>query len=190
MYFGISYYYVPLYYSANRAPSTGRQDYSVSCTEPEYRYQTVLLIQGIELKHSPKKIEEEVKEIPRDQRQGRFQTAQQGSYGVEPVHPASAFELQLDGEALVYIAATQQSVADNTQYGLRSHVTDFFNGRIDSLTLKTCGQQPLAFAKYDFSLEMSSDRILDISGRGQHGVLIKAPTRAVKGYDLDGSECD
>ncbi|UKZ50503.1 hypothetical protein TrVGV298_004766 [Trichoderma virens] len=112
------------------------------------------------------------------------------SFRVEPVHPASAFELQLDGEALVYIAATQQSVADNTQYGLRSHVTDFFNGRIDSLTLKTCGQQPLAFAKYDFSLEMSSDRILDISGRGQHGVLIKAPTRAVKGYDLDGSECD
>ncbi|KAL6790957.1 hypothetical protein J3E68DRAFT_411700 [Trichoderma sp. SZMC 28012] len=269
----------------------------VSCTEPEYKYRTVRLIQGIDLKHSPKKIEEEVKDIPRGKRQGRFQTAQQGSYGyipnwapqlatvglqvsfyvqpwllkcphaqtlvstldpdahtgfsialntqgsidinvgtgsriqvlstglslqqktwskikvifngplvklnltpksfrVEPVHPASAFESQLDGEALVHglgplhIAATQQRAADNTQSGLRSHVTDFFNGRIDSLTIKSCDKQPLIRAKYDFSLEMSSDRILDISGRGYHGVLVNAPTRAVKGHDWDGSECD
>ncbi|KAL6835690.1 hypothetical protein J3E69DRAFT_352208 [Trichoderma sp. SZMC 28015] len=118
------------------------------------------------------------------------------SFRIEPVDPPSAFESQLDGEALVYgrgplhIAATQQRVADNTQCGLKPHVTDFFNGRIDSLTLKTCDKQPLILAKYDFSLEMSSDRILDISGRGYHGVLVNAPTRAVKGHDWDGSECD
>ncbi|PKK46409.1 hypothetical protein CI102_7810 [Trichoderma harzianum] len=118
------------------------------------------------------------------------------SFRVEPVYPASAFESQLDGESLVYgrgplhIAATQQRVADNTQSGLRLHATDFFNSRIDSLTLKTCDKQPLILAKYDFSLGMSGDRILDISGRGYHGVLVNAPTRAVKGHDWDGSECD
>ncbi|KAF2096216.1 hypothetical protein NA57DRAFT_67751 [Rhizodiscina lignyota] len=269
----------------------------ISCTEPEYKYRTVRLIQGIDLEHSPEKAEEEVKDIPRGQRQGRFQTAQPGSYGyvpnwgppiaaeglqvsfymqpwlvdcshvqtlvstldstahtgfsialnhqgsldisvgtghkievistglkhqektwskvklvfngrsvrlslthipfrVEPVPPPAASEWQLNGEALLFrlgpllVAASQSHAADNSRGGLRSHVTDFFNGRIDRLTLKSCGQKPLTLAKYDFSLDMSSDRIVDTSGRGYDGVLINAPTRAVKGHDWDGSECD
>lgn len=255
------------------------------------------MIQGIDLEHSPKKAEEELQEIPRGQRQGRFQTAQPGSYGyvpnwgpptvaqglqvsfyiqpwlldcshaqtlvstldpaadtgfsialnsqgsldirvgtehkievvstgltpqkktwskiklqfdgrsvrvslthksfrVEPIPPPAAFELKLDSEALVFspgpllIAASQNNAVDDTRSGPGPRATDFFNGCIDRLTLKTCGQQPSILAKYDFSLDMSSDHIVDISGRGHNGVLINAPTRSVKGHDWDGSECD
>jgi hypothetical protein len=255
------------------------------------------LIQGIDLEHSPKKAEEEVKEIPQGQRKGRFQTAQPGSYGyvpkwgppiaaeglqvsfymqpwlldcsygqtlvstldpaahtgfsivlnnqgsldisvgteqkveviatglkpqektwskvklvlsgrsvqlnlkpipfkVEPVLPPTAFEGQSDAEALLFrpgpllIAAKQSDATGNSRSDQRLPVTDFFNGRIDQLTLKTSGQQPLVLAKYDFSLKMSSNKIVDTSGRGHNGILINAPTRAVTGHDWDGSECD
>jgi hypothetical protein len=47
----------------------------ISCTEPEYKYRTVRLIQGIDLEHTPEKLEEEVKGIPRGQLHGRFPTA-------------------------------------------------------------------------------------------------------------------
>lgn len=117
-------------------------------------------------------------------------------FRVEAIPPPAAFESQLDSEALVFkpgpllIAATQSKTASRSRNGLRQHVTDFFNGRIDRLTLKTWGQQPLTLAKYDFALDMSSDRIVDVSGRGHNGVLVNAPTRAVRGHDWDGSECD
>lgn len=117
-------------------------------------------------------------------------------FRVEAIPPPAAFESQLDSEALVFkpgpllIAATQSNPSSTGPNGLRQHVTDFFNGRIDRLTLKTCSRQPLTLAKYDFALDMSSDRIVDVSGRGHNGVLVNAPTRAVRGHDWDGSECD
>ncbi|MBE3048787.1 hypothetical protein IMZ48_41070, partial [Candidatus Bathyarchaeota archaeon] len=65
----------------------------------------------------------------------------------------------------------------------------FFNGRVDSpaFTLKSTGR---VLAKYDFSREISSDSIIDVSGDGRNGVLVNAPTRGVKGYNWDGSEPD
>ncbi|CAO2655159.1 Nn.00g102230.m01.CDS01 [Neocucurbitaria sp. VM-36] len=269
----------------------------ISCTEPEYKYRTVRLIQGIDIEHSPKKVEEEVKEIPRGQRPGKYQTARPGSYGlvpnwappisaeglqvsfymqpwlldcthaqtlvstqdlaahtgfsitlnrqgsidisvgtehnvevvstglkprektwskvklvisgtsvqmslthvafrVEPIPPPETFEGQLDRKASItkaaplFIASCQDNVAGNTTNVTKPLATDVFNGRIDRLTLKTCGQHPLVLAKYDFSLDISSDYIIDTSGRDLNGVLINAPTRAVKGHDWDGSESD
>lgn len=251
------------------------------------------MIQGIELDRSPKKGEQQIEEIARGQRPGKFQSAQPGSYGriphwgptvlaeglqvsfyvqpwlldcphpqtlistlnaasktgfcialnnkqgsldisvgnghtikkivtsvrlqrkqwtkimltirgrlvqldltpicfrAEPVAPPTFSEWKLDREVILsepgplLIAATQET-------GLESQVgvTDFLNGRIDRLTLKTCGSNPRLLAKYDFSLDMSSQRIVDISGQGRHGILVNAPTRAVTGHDWDGSECD
>jgi hypothetical protein len=60
-----------------------------------------------------------------------------------------------------------------------SHASSFFNGRLNSSSFTIAGS---TVAQYDFSREISSDSILD--------VLINAPTRAVKGYNLDGSEPD
>lgn len=112
------------------------------------------------------------------------------SFRVGPIPPPAAFHSRLDDEALVFRPCPLLIAASRSDAGGKSYVTDFFNGRIDRLTLKTCGQQPLVLAKYDFSLDMSSDRIVDVSGRGQNGFLTNAPTRGVTGHDWDGAECD
>ncbi|KAH8784885.1 hypothetical protein F5883DRAFT_672081 [Diaporthe sp. PMI_573] len=269
----------------------------VSCTEPEYTYRAVRLIQGIGLEHSPPKAVEEVTEIPRGKSPGRLQKAMPGSYGqvpswgssrqaeglqvsfhmqpwllgcshpqtlvstldsiahtgfsillnekdlldvhvgtehkaevvntdlrpqkktwsevkltfsgrsvqvslthkpfkVEPIPPPTAFEVDLDSEGLVlepgplFIAASQLDSGSNKGSNLSTGMADFFNGRIDGLTFKTHGEQPSVLAKFDFSLNISSDTIVNVSGHGHNGILVNAPTRAVTGHDWDGSECD
>ncbi|GJL82242.1 MAG: large subunit of N,N-dimethylformamidase [marine bacterium B5-7] len=42
-------------------------------------------------------------------------------------------------------------------------------------------------AAWDFSIEIPSQRIVDVSGNGLHGRLVNLPTRAVAGPDWDGS---
>lgn len=77
--------------------------------------------------------------------------------------------------------------------GLRQPSTKpscFYNGRIDSPSFVITGSLPRTVARYDFSKRISSDSILDVSGNGRHGVLVNAPTRAVKGYNWDGSQPD
>ncbi|KAL1895512.1 hypothetical protein Sste5346_005321 [Sporothrix stenoceras] len=259
----------------------------VSCTEPEYTYRTVRLIQGIDLEHSPKKAEEEITAIPRGKQPGRFQSARPGSYGrvaswcppgtagglhvsfyvqpwllecphdqtlvstvdsefkagfsiilntkgsldvlvgngssietvetglqpelkvwakvklviqgkdvrlsltptafrAEAVPAPTSFETNLKSDALPFATGALLVAATQTEGKL---VTNYFNGRIDSLSLKTL-DTPSTLAKYDFSLDMPSNRMVDTSGHGRHGTLVNAPTRAVTGHDWDGSECD
>jgi len=43
-------------------------------------------------------------------------------------------------------------------------------------------------ARWDFSRDMSSTRVVDISSHGRHGNAINLPTRAMKGHNWDGSE--
>lgn len=62
--------------------------------------------------------------------------------------------------------------------------TNFFNGRLDSPTIKAIGDLTWTIASYDFSKEISSDNIVDISGNGLDGVLVNSPARAVKGFDF------
>ncbi|OAL39952.1 hypothetical protein AYO20_00865 [Fonsecaea nubica] len=269
----------------------------VSCTEPEYAYRVVRLIQGIDIEHAPERREEDVSQIPRGRRNGRIQIAHPGSYGyvnnwntpspadgldvslymqpwlvdcshpqtlvssldlvgktgfsivlnrqgsievriamdnkveaintelrprqrnwtklevqvhgrllrasltpksfrVEPVPVAATYETQLpceprtSGSGPLFIAASPSNEDINPQSGPKRHVIDFFNGRIADLTLKTGSANPSVLARYDFALQTPSDIIVDASGHGLGGVLINAPTRAVRSHDWDGSECD
>lgn len=69
--------------------------------------------------------------------------------------------------------------------------TNIFNGRLDSPHIEVShGADFETWAKYDFSVDIPTDNITDVSGNGNHGILINAPTRAVKGHDWDGSEPD
>ena len=71
--------------------------------------------------------------------------------------------------------------------------TTCFSGKLDSFKIETqhlVGGGFNTWAKYDFAKQMSSDLIVDVSGAGRNGKLINSPTRAVKGYDWDGSEPD
>lgn len=73
-----------------------------------------------------------------------------------------------------------------------NHPINFFNGRIDSPTMRSACSNNHIRAKWDFSLKISTDSIVDVSGNraGAEGRLINAPTRAVTGYDWDGMESD
>jgi hypothetical protein len=71
-----------------------------------------------------------------------------------------------------------------------AYASDVFNGRIDRPCIKKIGLPSITLVEFDFSLEISSDRIIDVSGNACHGRLVNAPTRAVRGYDWDGSEPD
>jgi hypothetical protein len=66
----------------------------------------------------------------------------------------------------------------------------FYNGRLDSLCFAMSQSPRRVVAKYDFSKNISSDTIEDVSGNARNGILINAPTRAVKGYNWDGSQPD
>lgn len=66
--------------------------------------------------------------------------------------------------------------------------TNFFNGRIDSPSIRSLKEGILV--RYDFARNIQEDTILDVSGGGHHGTLINTPTRAVRGYDWDGSHVD
>ncbi|RFU27498.1 hypothetical protein B7463_g8842, partial [Scytalidium lignicola] len=70
------------------------------------------------------------------------------------------------------------------------YVTSFYNGRIDSLCLETLGSKARMLATYDFARQISSDSIIDTSVASRHGLLVNAPSRAMKGHDWDGSEVD
>jgi hypothetical protein len=72
------------------------------------------------------------------------------------------------------------------------HPTNFFNGRLDNPTMKSASHGGFVLAKWDFSLRISSDTIVDVSGNGigAEGRLVNAPIRAVTGHDWDGMESD
>jgi hypothetical protein len=70
--------------------------------------------------------------------------------------------------------------------------TNFFNGRLDSPIMRSACSDNHILAKWDFSLKIPSDSIVDVSGNGTgaEGRLVNGPTRAVTGHDWDGMESD
>lgn len=62
-----------------------------------------------------------------------------------------------------------------------------FNGKIQGFKAESMSASGHVFSlvDFDFSLDIHTDQIRDMSGNGHHGVLINAPSRAVTGYDWD-----
>lgn len=84
-----------------------------------------------------------------------------------------------------------------------NHMVHHFNGKIDGpklfsrpltdseISSMASGQVPDGImAAWDFARDISSDRIVDVSGNEYHGHLINLPTRAVTGHNWTGSEVD
>ena len=104
------------------------------------------------------------------------------------------------GVAPLFFAATPGGEGNNRVIG-----TDHYNGKIDRprLTAKVLGEadiQRLAgdaiphdltnsiVGAWDFSRELSSERIVDISPNRLHGETINLPARAMKGHNWTGDE--
>ena len=63
-----------------------------------------------------------------------------------------------------------------------------FNGKIEAFMVEKASRGIIeTILRFDFSLDISTDRIRDTSNSCQ-GVLINAPTRAVTGHDWDASQ--
>jgi hypothetical protein len=113
----------------------------------------------------------------------------------EPAAKPSVLSVELRGQIkfasrtpLLLAASRQVTAQDQTQHIVP---TNKFNGRLDSLELRTTGVvTERVLAKYDFGVGISSDSIFDLSPSKRHGELINAPSRAMKGHDWDGSETD
>ena len=90
-------------------------------------------------------------------------------------------------------------------FGTDGSVSSHYNGKIDSpvvmgralsnseraaLMSGECivQQDGAVIASWDFSQEISTTRIVDTSNHEFHGVAVNLPTRAMKGWNWDGSE--
>ena len=67
-----------------------------------------------------------------------------------------------------------------------------FNGKIQGFKAESISESGDVFSlvDFDFSLDIPTDQIRDVSGNGLHGVLVNAPSRAVTGHDWDPKYSD
>lgn len=104
--------------------------------------------------------------------------------GPEEITKNLAAPLVLGSNVLLFGAGMFTDVGQSS-----GNPSSFLNGRLDSPSFTTISTKR-TIARYDFSKEIPSDSIVDVSGNGLNGALVNAPTRAVKGYDWDGTEPD
>ena len=66
-----------------------------------------------------------------------------------------------------------------------------FNGKIDGFKIEAISAGRVeTFLDFDFSFDIPTDEVRDVSGKNHHGTLINTPTRAVTGHDWDASQVD
>ena len=67
-----------------------------------------------------------------------------------------------------------------------------FNGKIDGFKIETTLRSSMVetLLNLDFSLDIPTDQVRDVSGHNHHGILTNAPARAVTGHDWDASQND
>ena len=66
-----------------------------------------------------------------------------------------------------------------------------FNGKIDGFKVEaiSAGRVEMLLS-LDFSLDILTDQVRDVSGSSHHGTLVNSPTRALTGHDWDASQND
>lgn len=98
-----------------------------------------------------------------------------------------ADEIQIASNKSLVVASN----SDETRvasYGIKSAT---FNGKIDGLKIESIWAGKLeTLLNLDFSLEIPTDQVRDVSGNSHHGTLINAPARAVTAHDWDASQND
>lgn len=101
--------------------------------------------------------------------------------GATTLQTTLANNARLDSGGALYFAATLAANQSNAS-DIPVH---FFNGRLDSPCFRALGRKTWEIARYDFSIGIDTDEIFDVSGSGLNGVLVNAPTRAIRGHDYD-----
>ena len=66
-----------------------------------------------------------------------------------------------------------------------------FNGKIDGFKINAISASRVeTLLDFDFSFDIPTDEVRDVSGKNHHGTLINTPARAVTGHDWDASQVD
>lgn len=98
-----------------------------------------------------------------------------------------ASELQITSNKPLVVA----SDSDETRVATSSIESATFNGKIDGLNIESISAGKLeTLLNLDFSLDIPTDQVRDVSGNNHHGTLINAPARAVTAHDWDASQND
>ncbi len=100
----------------------------------------------------------------------------------------SSLPLQGPGTVLAIAASGVYQTANGRKYG-----ADTFNGKIDAVRILAAQNgdvSPQVVVSWDFSLQMDTATVVDVSGADHHGVLVNAPTRAMTGPNWTGDEVD
>ncbi|KAL8819147.1 MAG: hypothetical protein Q9223_002350 [Gallowayella weberi] len=64
-----------------------------------------------------------------------------------------------------------------------------FNGKLDGFKVQTVSEGTIdTLLDLDFSIDIPTDKIRDVSAHAHHGELVNAPSRAVTGHDWDASQ--
>ena len=88
-------------------------------------------------------------------------------------------------ETEVFSFEETRSVSGGTWYvACRRPGVEHFNGRLEGFVIRDSSE---IVCSLDFSREITSDRLVDVSGRDHHGWLRQTPTRAVQGVSWDGT---
>lgn len=87
---------------------------------------------------------------------------------------------------LVLAARSGQDRAHRCHFNGRLHEPFVVAGCVDG-EAGAMSRVDRSVAAWDFTREIGSDRIVDVSGNGHHGRLVNLPTRGVTGPDWDGT---
>lgn len=83
------------------------------------------------------------------------------------------------------------SNSDETRVSNHRMKSATFNGKIDGFKIESISAGKLeTLLNLDFSLDIPTDQVRDVSGNDRHGTLINAPARAVTSHDWDASQND
>ena len=80
--------------------------------------------------------------------------------------------------------------SDSSEIHVASHPVQSgtFNGKIDGFKIETISNGTVeTLLDLDFSFDIPTDQVRDVSDNHHHGTLINAPARAVTGHDWDAS---
>lgn len=98
-----------------------------------------------------------------------------------------ADELRITSNKPLVVASNSDETRVAT-YGIKSAK---FNGKIDGFKIDSISAGELeTLLNLDFSLDIPTDQVRDVSGNDLHGTLINAPARAVTAHDWDASQND
>jgi N,N-dimethylformamidase len=113
--------------------------------------------------------------------------AREARLSLEPLEPTAR---SLAASATVSLSGTPSDIPGDLLIAATEGMdgpTDFYNGKIEGVRIATSSG---TVASWDFSADLSSRHVRDVSGNGLHGRTVNMPMRGATGHNFTGREVD